>query len=45
MIAGGLVVAMLSYGIWQFWWMAALWLAAAFAAAIFPPLSSARTPS
>jgi O-antigen ligase len=45
MIAGATVIAMLSYGIWQFWWLAALWLAAAFAAAIFPGLSPARTPS
>ena len=33
-LAGGLVVAMLSYGFWQAWWQASLWLiAAAFLAA------------
>ena len=29
----GLTIALLSYGIWQGWWLGALWLAAAFAAA------------
>lgn len=29
-ILSGLVIANLSYGIWQSWWLAALWLAAAF---------------
>jgi O-antigen ligase len=28
-LAGGLVVAMLSYGFWQAWWQASLWLVAA----------------
>ena len=33
-LAGGLVMAMLSYGFWQAWWQASLWLvAAAFLAA------------
>ncbi|MGE0714494.1 MAG: O-antigen ligase family protein [Alphaproteobacteria bacterium] len=33
MLAAGIVVAMLSYGAWQNWWLAAVGLAAAFAAA------------
>ena len=32
-----LVVAFLSYGLWQGWWLGALWLATAFAAAFLPP--------
>ncbi len=36
LFAAGLVVSMLSYGIWQFWWQAALWFAAALAIAVFP---------
>jgi O-antigen ligase len=29
-VCSGLVVALVGYGIWQAWWMAALWLGAAF---------------
>jgi O-antigen ligase len=29
-VCSGFVVALVGYGIWQAWWMAALWLAAAF---------------
>jgi len=36
-VAAGIVVALVGYGIWQAWWMAALWLAAALTAAIGPP--------
>ena len=32
----GLTMASISYGIWQGWWLGALWLAAAFAAASVP---------
>jgi O-antigen ligase len=32
--AGAIVVALTGYGIWQAWWMAVLWLAAGFTAAI-----------
>jgi O-antigen ligase len=35
-VSSGLVVALVGYGIWQSWWMAALWLAAAFVAATGP---------
>ncbi|MBI1775507.1 MAG: O-antigen ligase family protein [Proteobacteria bacterium] len=34
LFASGLLISMLSYGIWQFWWLAALWFAAAFAASV-----------
>ncbi|WP_301588681.1 hypothetical protein [Sabulicella glaciei] len=33
-LAAGLVVAMLSYGVWQYWWVAGLLLAAATCAAV-----------
>jgi hypothetical protein len=32
-IASGTIVAATGYGIWQAWWMAALWIAAALVAA------------
>jgi hypothetical protein len=37
-LAAALVTAMLSYGVWQYWWMAGLLLVAAF----IPLLSPAR---
>jgi O-antigen ligase len=37
LLAAALTITMLSYGVWQFWWLAALWLAAAFAAACIRP--------
>ncbi|WP_374444121.1 O-antigen ligase family protein [Stella sp.] len=46
-VASGLVVAMLSYGAWQNWWLAALGLAAAATAAvgrIGPPQNSSPPP-
>ena len=33
----GLAIAGISYGIWQSWWLSALWLAAAFMAATLTP--------
>lgn len=33
----GLAIAGISYGIWQSWWLSALWLAAAFTAATLTP--------
>jgi hypothetical protein len=33
-VAAGICVALVGYGIWQAWWMAALWLAAALMAAL-----------
>lgn len=35
-VCSGLVVALVGYGIWQAWWMAALWLAAAVMASMGP---------
>ncbi|MHA1569410.1 MAG: O-antigen ligase family protein, partial [Alphaproteobacteria bacterium] len=46
LIATALVIANLSYGIWQGWWQAALWFAAAFAVAALRPAKTipARPP-
>ncbi len=41
LVAAGASVAALGYGIWQEWWMAALWLAAAFAHALVAPTPAA----
>lgn len=35
-VATALVIGNLSYGIWQSWWLAALWLTAAFSVAAWP---------
>ncbi len=43
LIASGSLVAGVAYGIWQGWWMAALWLAAGFMAAIGGPAQRDRT--
>lgn len=37
MIAAGVTVGLLSYGIWQAWWVAGLWFAVAWAALIAAP--------
>jgi O-antigen ligase len=48
LIASGSLVAGVAFGIWQGWWMAALWLAAGFMAAIGGPAqrdrAAARSP-
>ena len=44
-LASGLVVAELSYGIWQGWWQSALWLTAGITAAIVHTGSSRVDPS
>lgn len=47
-IASGMLVAAVGYGIWQAWWMAVLWIAAALVAAApsrqARPKSAARSP-
>ncbi|HTH15816.1 MAG TPA: O-antigen ligase family protein [Magnetospirillum sp.] len=36
-MGAGMIVLIVSYGVWQSWWQGALWLAAAAAAALAPP--------
>ena len=40
LICAALVVACLSYGLWQGWWIGALWFATAFGATLLPPKSA-----
>jgi O-antigen ligase len=40
-LAAALVIACLSYGLWQGWWLGALWLASLFATVVLPPRASA----
>lgn len=42
MTTSALIVASMSYGIWQSWWMAALWLCVALASLWCPPVSEAN---
>ncbi len=39
-LTAALVVACLSYGLWQGWWIGALWFATAFGATLLPPKSA-----
>jgi hypothetical protein len=34
LVAGALVVALVSYGFWQAWWQSSLWITAALAVAL-----------
>jgi O-antigen ligase len=44
-LVAALVIACLSYGMWQGWWLGALWFAATFVSVLLPPPGPAPSPA